>query len=237
MAIILPKTPLPATRLSPKTLLLYGMPKVGKTTILSQLENNLIVELDEGGADFIEALKLQANSISDLSAICNKVIESGKPYRYASLDTATKLEEWCEYDATDMYRHSPIGKNFTGNSVLNLANGAGYLWLRQSYTKWLTKFRGIAERIILVGHVKDKFLGDNEDAKMKNTVASNELDLTGQIKRMACAGADAIGFLYRSRDGKLMVNFKTTEQVICGGRCKHLINAEFEFDWKKIYID
>lgn len=44
MAITLPTTKIPAETQDPKYLILFGLPKVGKTTILSTLENNLILD-------------------------------------------------------------------------------------------------------------------------------------------------------------------------------------------------
>ena len=57
MAIELPKTKIPAATQDPKYLILFGLPKVGKTTILSTLENNLILDT-ESGSDYIDALKV-----------------------------------------------------------------------------------------------------------------------------------------------------------------------------------
>lgn len=44
MAIELPMNKIPAESQDPKYLILFGLPKVGKTTILSTLENNLILD-------------------------------------------------------------------------------------------------------------------------------------------------------------------------------------------------
>lgn len=45
MAIQLPKNKIPAETQDPKNLIIFGLPKVGKTTILALLENNLILDL------------------------------------------------------------------------------------------------------------------------------------------------------------------------------------------------
>ena len=44
MSITLPTAPVSAETQDPKYLILFGLPKVGKTTILSTLENNLILD-------------------------------------------------------------------------------------------------------------------------------------------------------------------------------------------------
>ena len=50
---------------NPKTMLLYGAPKVGKTTALSQLEDCLIIDT-EGGANMIEGYVETVSSRQDL---------------------------------------------------------------------------------------------------------------------------------------------------------------------------
>ena len=66
--IILPTQKVPASSTNPSFLILYGRPKSGKTSCLAQLDNNLIVDL-EGGSTFIDALAVQARSVSDLGEI------------------------------------------------------------------------------------------------------------------------------------------------------------------------
>lgn len=241
MSIELPTTKLPATRKHPKILFLYGQPKVGKTTLLAQLENNLIIETDPDGAAFVEALKLQVNNLAEYETVCRKIIESKKPYKYVSLDTATFLEDWCQADATKMYKNSTVGKNFTEENVLALPKGAGYLWLRMSFQKYINMLVPCADNIIITGHLKDKFIGKKED----NDVAAIDIDLTGQIRRIIAAGCDAIGYLYRTQSQpavaggevkqKLKVSFKTTDTVNCGSRCPYLAGVDTDFSWDLIY--
>ena len=50
---------------NPKVMLLYGAPKVGKTTALSQLEDCLIIDT-EGGANMVDGYIMEANNREDL---------------------------------------------------------------------------------------------------------------------------------------------------------------------------
>lgn len=90
---------------NPRFLIIFGKPKSGKTTLLSTLDNCLIVDL-EGGSEFLEALSVQARSVADLGEIANairaKIKETGtNPYKYIAIDNATRLEEIClSYAAT-----------------------------------------------------------------------------------------------------------------------------------------
>jgi hypothetical protein len=240
--ITLPKDKLPPSRVWPKILFLYAAPKTGKTTVLSQLEGNLIIETDPDGAAFVEALKIQINNLKEYTEVCQTILKEGKPYKFVSLDTATFLEDWCVEEAGNMYRSSTIGKNFPQNeNVLTLPNGAGYLWLRMAFQKYINMLTQCANNIIITGHLKEKFIGKKED----KDVTAIEIDLTGQIRRIMAAGCDAIGYLYRTQQQgatanapkteKLKVSFTTSDSVNCGSRCPHLAGQTFDFDWNKIY--
>jgi len=226
----LPKEKIKIENRNPRTFVLYSQPKIGKTTALSELDNCLIVDLEDGSS-FVEALKIKVNNVKELYQVGEKIKEAGKPYKYVAIDTMTKLEDWCEEAATNAYKADPKGRRFTGKSVLELPNGAGYLWLRQAYRKWLSYIKGLSEHVILVCHVKDKLI-DKNGAE----VSAKDLDLTGKIRNITSADADAIGYLYRQED-KLMINFQAKEELVCGSRCEHLRGQNFEFDWNKIYID
>ena len=159
MSLILPTSKVPAVSTNPKFLIIYGRPKAGKTSALAQLENNLIVDL-EGGSTFIDAMAVQARSVSDLGEIAQAIraknTEVGHAfYRHITIDNATRLEEICLPYAATLYRQSPVGKNWKGSDVRELPNGSGYFYIRQAVRKVIDMFKDLCDEFILVGHVKD----------------------------------------------------------------------------------
>ncbi len=232
--ITLPKQKVKATRKSPKNMVIYGPPKIGKTSALSQLDDCLIIDLEDG-SDMVDALKVQVNDLSELTEVGKAIMKDGRPYKYIAIDTITKLEEWCEEDAKRIYMATPMGKNFEqknpGASVLSLPNGAGYLYLRIAYKKWIDRLNKLADHVILVGHLKDKML-----EKKGKEVATKDLDLTGKIKSITCANADAIGYIYRE-DDVTMVSFNSLDDVTAGSRCDHLKGQTMPLEWSNIFID
>jgi len=118
---------------NPKLLIIFGKPKSGKTTLLAALDNNLIIDLDDG-ADYTEAMSIKATTLGDLRDIRAKIIEMGKPYKFLTFDTVTALEDLSLDLALMEYRKTPMGKNFGFNSetgdyenvdIRTLANGGG----------------------------------------------------------------------------------------------------------------
>jgi hypothetical protein len=249
-SIILPMAPVKASVKSPKELIIFSKPKVGKTTLLAGLENCLILDFEDG-SDYVDAIKLKVTSLDELKSIGKAIKEANYPYKYIAVDTVTALEEFCIGYAELLYSKSSMGKNwFTEGklkygSIINMPQGAGYQWLRNAYTKTLDYIRTLAPRIILVGHVKDTIL-----EKAGNDFNSLDLDLTGKIKRITASNSDAIGYLYR-KGNKNILSFKTTDEISCGARPQHLRNNEIvlseliedesggtiTINWDKVYID
>lgn len=218
--ITLPLQSIAAESTNPSILVIYSPPKMGKTTLLSKLENNLILDFEKG-SKFVTALKLQINNLQELAEAGKLIKDNKKPYKYVTVDTVTKLEEWCEAQALINYKRSPMGVNFKGRHILELPNGAGYFWLREAFKSAIDFIYTLADNIILVGHIKDKFV-----EKKGKEVAAKDLDLTGKIRSITCAKADAIAYMYRDEDDNLIMSFKATDEVTCGSRCNHLKGKE-----------
>lgn len=241
MNFVLPTEPNQAVTKSPKSLILFSAPKVGKTTLAAALASNLIVDL-ENGSDHVGGLIVKINTFTELHELCEEIKKQGKPYRYITLDTATALEDMCLPLALKLYQKTPMGKTYVGD-ILSLPNGAGYKYLRDAYDLMINKVRECAERTILLGHVKDKVI-----EKAGKEVNAKELALTGKLSGITCAKADAIGYLYRDGN-KCIVTFETMSELVCGARPLHLRNksmvlseqdpntGETKTYWDRIFID
>ena len=239
MAIVLPTKKIKADRVNPKRLIVYSKPKTGKTSAFAGLENNLILDL-ENGADYVDALKIKINSLQELLDAGKAIKEAGKPYTYVTIDTVTALEDMVMPLAIKLYKQTSMGKNYDGDNVLSLPNGAGYLYLRQAFFQVLDFIDTLAPHIILSGHIKDKQVDDKGEMVM----AAN-IDLTGKIKSLICANADAIGYMFR-KGNQTILSFKTIGEVTCGARPEHLRNEEIVISemndkgelvihWDKVY--
>ena len=238
MGIVLPTKKVKADRVNPKRLIIYSKPKTGKTSAFAGLEGNLIIDL-ENGADYVEAIKVKANNLQELKEIGKAIKEANYPYKYVTIDTVTALEDMVMPLAINLYKQTSMGKNYSGDSILTLPNGAGYLYVRQAFFQVLDFIDTLAPQIILSGHIKDKQVDDKGEMVM-----SANIDLTGKIKSLICANADAIGYMFR-RGEQTILSFKTNEEVTCGARPEHLrneeivisemVNGELITHWEKVY--
>ena len=219
--LVLPKEKSVPKINNPKFLILAGRPKAGKSTLMTALENNLIIDLEDG-YQALSALVVQARSINDFAEIANALKteinnNEGKfPYKYITIDNATRLEEMCLSYAVQLYRQTPMGKNYQGTDVRTLPNGSGYMYLRQAVRKVIDMFRGLCETFILITHTKDRQI--NFEGTEVNEIA---IDLAGKLGDILCGEADAIGYVYRKKN-ETIISFEGGEGTVREARANHL---------------
>ena len=223
--ITLPTQKVPATSTNPQYLVLYGLPKAGKTSAVAKLENNLIVDL-EGGSKFIDALAIQARTINDLGEIAQAIRAKNEEvghnfYKHITIDNATRLEDICMSYACTLYRQTELGKNWKGTDVTTLARGAGYKYLRDAVKKVIDMFKDLCDEFILIGHVKDSITDkDGEEVNAK------EIDLVGKLGKIVCGMADAVGYVYR-KDNETHISFKSGgDGTIMEARARHIAGKD-----------
>ena len=64
----LPTAVIKATRIDPRTMVIFSQKKTGKTSSLASLPDNLILDF-EGGTDSIDAMKVSINNLEDLDNV------------------------------------------------------------------------------------------------------------------------------------------------------------------------
>lgn len=244
MSVVLPTKKVAAETQDPKNLIIYGAPKVGKTTLLAELPESLLIDT-EGGSSYVSAVKVKATTIPELTEVCKAILDAGKPYKFLILDTITALEEMCKPLAAKLYMSTPMGKNYTGGAegILNLPQGAGWGYLRQAIEKVIDMVSKCSENLVIVGHVKDKAI---VDAEGKEAGSIKDFDLSGKTGRILAAKSDGIGFCHRDKDSNLCINFENGGLVTAGARPKHLANKDivvaenngdgtFTSHWERIF--
>lgn len=246
--VVLPTERRKATDYNPRLMVLFGKPKCGKSTLVASLDNNLIIDLEDGYRS-LDVMCVQARTAADIFNIKNAIEEKnkengGKPfYRFITIDNATRLEEMSLPYAAALYRRTSMGagwgfkkdnlgntlKDKTGKKIVDekadvrqLPNGAGYLYMRNALKEMINAFRPLCDTLILVCHVKDKQIKKNDEETTEMMV-----DLAGKTGDIICGEADAIGYVSR-QGNKTIVTFKGGDNIHRGSRPLHLREKVFE---------
>lgn len=218
--IVLPKEKTEVKICNPKFSVFYGKPKAGKSSLMASLDNNLIIDL-ENGYQALSALVVQARSVKDfgdiVAAIREEIKNTGKrPYKYITIDNATRLEEICMGYAIQLYKGTNQGKNYQGTDIRTLPNGSGYMWLRMAVKKVIDLFRDLSDYLILIAHTRDKQINIEGQEMSEMT-----LDLTGRLGDIICGEADAIGYVYRKKN-ETIISFEGGSNIVREARAPHL---------------
>ena len=220
--MVLKKIKRKVVSINPSSLLLYGAPKVGKTSMLSSLDDCLIIDTEKG-ARMIEGYIQEVNNRDELIATLIDIKDSKDvSYKYIAIDTIDKVAEWAE---------RRVCEEEGVKSIADLAFGKGYGLVREKVTKTVSAFKEVAEHLIIIGHRKVAYAVTEGNP----IVVPESLDLTGKLKNVIMSSCDAIGYVYRNDKEQLMVSFKANEAIEAGSRCAHLKGKEVKFEWKNIY--
>lgn len=209
-----------AVRLNPNLVLLYGAPKVGKTTVLTQLEDCLVIDT-EHGADMLDGYVYNVNSRQELIDFY-KSAEEGHKYKYFALDTIDKIVEWAEKSVCE--ENSVV-------SLVDLAFGKGYGLMREKVMNTIRTLKNLCDHLIVIGHRKPARAIIEGD----NIVEPESLDITGKLRNMIMAECDACGYVFRDEEETLKVSFKSSNAVEAGSRSPHLRGQIVDFKWINIY--
>ena len=157
MSIELPKTKIKAEVTDPKNLIIFSKPKYGKSSACAALPNALCIDLEDGGYDYIDAMKVKVNSVGELKEVCKAIIEAGRPYKFIVLDTITRLEEMAKPLALKLFQATPAGAKFTGtipSDTLRLLRDKILLMLDNDLEYHIKKWNVIKDQIEQVASYK-----------------------------------------------------------------------------------
>lgn len=262
----LPTTVTKKEAVNPITMITYGPPKIGKTTLMSlftteftEVGKSLLVSLEPNGASYNDAVKIEISSPRELKELVKQLIET-KPYDYVIYDTLTKIDEWSEIGGTLNYMKKPQGRKFNKRpdgttakstdvdfeTVHDLAQGYGYKHSREWFLDLFEMMCISAKKgVIFTCHVKDKFVGTA--SANDEFITTKELNLTGKLANIIPSRVDAIGKLTRDVKNNVFINFENgNDLLVSGGRCEHLEgeillseqkDGKVISHWDKIYIN
>ena len=229
------------TQKNSRDLVIVGIPKIGKGTILGKFteENNTVVlDLEKGGYEYIPARKMSVYPEQDTTLteaynnyvdIRNALLENRGKYEYLIIDGLSDLDSLSFIGGTYLFMDSVMGKNFNRNKdgkkmsygdegfqfvTEYLADGGGYQWTRTWFLKQIELFKQIAPYRIYAAHVTDKMIRENG----KEEVSGSEISLTGKLKVKFASMVTSLAKL--SADGdKRYLNFDVVnDSIIAGSR-------------------
>ena len=196
-----------------KTYLIYGAPKVGKTTTIANLgddKHKIVFFTTEPGHKFQEIYKYTTNAGQDPSSwihfceCAKELITAQHDFAAIAIDIADDLFGWC----ADF-----VNKKAGIDHESDAGFGKGYAAIRKEFIRPIQALTAKGIGIIFVSHEKttDKDMG-------RKKVSYTDTTLPGTAAKLIHGLSDYILYLHSDVDGKRYIRTKGTEHFNAGDR-------------------
>jgi len=209
--------------LSSQHLMIYGEPKVGKTTFASNFPNSLFLSTEKG-YNHLEILNVDINKWTDMYDLAkllkdNNSKEPWKSLKHLVVDVVDDLYRLCEEHICNQHGVQSINEG-------TLAYGMGMSLTRKEFEKIIKMFERGGYRFVFISHAMERTR--KTSIKEWTQMATSLSQKTEVVITKMC---DLILYCYAKHDGTRLIRTKGTEYVIAGdrtGRLPEIIPMDFE---------
>lgn len=132
----------PQTDISRITMLLYGAPKIGKSTFCSRFQDHFFIAT-ESGLNHLETRSQYVTDASELRTVIDLLIADRDKVRTVIIDTADRMCDMIEREILETYAIK---------SLADLGYGKGYALFSDALGAILQKITSICAGIVFVSH-------------------------------------------------------------------------------------
>lgn len=136
----------PVTELGKQTILLYGSPKLGKSSFASKAPGSLFFEC-EPGLNHLEVFKVPTYSWDAFLEACKLVAKGDHKFKTIVIDTVDNAFKMCSD-----YVCSKHGIEYEGD----MGHGKGWALVKNEWHRVLTRLASLPYGLILISHAVDK---------------------------------------------------------------------------------
>lgn len=168
-----------------QVILIYGRPKIGKSTLASQFPEPLFLAT-EAGLSFLSVYKINITSWQKFLDVCAELSKPQTKFKNVVIDTIDNLVSCCtEY----VCKREKIGH------PSDYDYGKGWSMITQELHRALGKLSLLSYGLIMVGHSKVEEVKTKSKAYNKETIT-----VTGENRKVVLSMADLVLFIDIERD-------------------------------------
>jgi len=191
------------SKLTDQNILIYGAPKIGKTTLASQFDNALFLATEDG-QKHVEVFKNWIGSYDDFRRVANELMTANHGFKTIVFDVVDWFLKYLEAD---------IAKRFGQDDISDLEFGKGYNKTKLQIADLINKFNGKGMSCIFLSHDKEK------ETKKKNiSFTTVGTSMSPSQEKIIAGLCDLILFCYEDSDGKRKVRTKPSKYILAGDR-------------------
>ena len=192
-------------------LIVFGAPKVGKTTFASEFPDSVLLECEPGGAKYVRCKKMDINSLQEFRE-AYMLLKNDTSFKTVTIDSLDKVASWLEAE---------ICKEMGLSNIMDAKKGErhGSQWgeYKERVLAFVLGLQKLGKNIVLLAHTKNAETDGNGSVINPRTI-----NLYGQTASQVMAAVENIGYMFaREVEGgvvKRYISFKGGETVIGGSR-------------------
>jgi Ni,Fe-hydrogenase maturation factor len=215
MPVTLPTiTTKPKLHLAEYTILLYGEPKIGKSTFASQFEKPLFLAT-EAGLNALETYQIPVSSWADFLEACKLLATTKHDYKTIIIDTIDNLVKFCA-EAT-LKPHDATHES-------DMGYGKGYDLVANELLRVLTKLSQLPPGLIMISHAETKEIKTRTSVLNKTSPT-----LPNKYKKIVLGMADLVLYAHsveqkteKGAEQVRVIETKPSECFDAGDRTKRL---------------
>jgi hypothetical protein len=198
-----------------KYILIYGKPKVGKTTLASRFPKNLLIAFEKGYNAIDNIIAQDVATWSDFKLVLRQLEkpEAQEKFDTITIDTATIAYEKCEQF---------ICAQNGVQSIADIPWGQGYSKTKQEFENCLRKITMLGYGLVLISHIetrKEKVDDEHEIEILAPSMPKRCYEVVNQI-------VDIIGYISTEWDdegnSQRWLYTRQTPRIMAGSRFKYL---------------
>ena len=193
----------PTKDLNSMNILLYGLPKVGKTTFAAEFDNALFLATEQGH-NFVSVEKVDVQDWRGVYEIFSALKTQEHKYKTIIIDIVDLFHKLCE-------RHVMSINGAVHPS--DLPYGKGFSLVRDEFVKVVNGINMMGFGMVFISHAKEKEL-KKKDASWTYMTTT----MTGAAENIVCGMCDLILYCYIDKDGSRLMRTKPTPYVNAGDR-------------------
>ena len=136
----------PTADLSQQTVLVYGPPKIGKSSFASRFPDALFFEC-EPGLNQLEVFKVSTYSWEDFLAACKLVASGEHRFKTVVVDTIDNAFKYCTDHVCGKHSIEYEG---------DMPHGKGWALVKNEWHRVLTRLASLPYGLVLISHAQDK---------------------------------------------------------------------------------
>ena len=207
------------------SVLFYGEPKSGKTTIATKFPNHLILAFEKGYAAIPGAMAMPMNSWSDFKKVLRQLKQDDVKAKFETIiiDTADIAYDYCEKHVCNVNGKEKIG---------DIPFGQGYTMVGKEFDECLRLIVQLNYGLVIISHAADKTFTNEQGVEYNQIVPT-----LGNKARLICQRmCDIIGYSRSidTPDGLVTKLFmRGTPRYVAGSRFKYTPDS-IDFNHKNL---